>query len=164
VFFAALVDGRPVQVEVRERAGRYDVMLDGRTLDVDVQETGSGFLSLIVDGRSHEVGLHRQGGTFTAVLRGRCLSVELVEASRGSVAVSRKAAAGPARITAPMPGRIVRVLIQPDQEVRAGDGMLVMEAMKMENELRAPRAGRVRQLEAREGQAVETGALLVVLE
>jgi biotin carboxyl carrier protein len=63
-----------------------------------------------------------------------------------------------------MPGRIVRVMAEPGQEVAAGEGLVVMEAMKMENELRSPRAGRVAQVHARERQNVETGALLVVVE
>jgi biotin carboxyl carrier protein len=63
-----------------------------------------------------------------------------------------------------MPGRLVRVLVEPGQQVEAGQGLVVMEAMKMENELRAVRAGRVAEVHARERQAVETGALLVVLD
>jgi biotin carboxyl carrier protein len=63
-----------------------------------------------------------------------------------------------------MPGRIVRVMAEPGQEVAAGEGLIVMEAMKMENELRSPRSGRVAQVHARERQNVETGALLVVVE
>jgi biotin carboxyl carrier protein len=63
-----------------------------------------------------------------------------------------------------MPGKIVRVLVAAGQQVEAGAGLLVMEAMKMENELKAPRAGRVREVRVDERQAVETGALLLVLE
>ena len=67
------------------------------------------------------------------------------------------------RVTAPMPGRVVRVLSAPGADVAAGQGLVVIEAMKMENELRAPRAGRVQELPVREGQAVEAGALLAVV-
>jgi pyruvate carboxylase subunit B len=63
-----------------------------------------------------------------------------------------------------MPGKIVRVHACTGQAVKAGDGLLVMEAMKMENEIRAPRPGRVKEIAVREQQAVETGALLVLLE
>ena len=63
-----------------------------------------------------------------------------------------------------MPGKLVRLLVAAGQEVAAGQGLLVMEAMKMENELKAPRAGRVRDIHVAERQAVETGALLLVLE
>ncbi len=63
-----------------------------------------------------------------------------------------------------MPGKLVRVLVAPGQDVAAGEGLVVVEAMKMENELRAPKAGRVKDVPVREGQAVEAGALLVVVE
>jgi biotin carboxyl carrier protein len=63
-----------------------------------------------------------------------------------------------------MPGRIVKVLVSAGQDAALGQGLVVMEAMKMENELRSPRAGRVREVRVSEGQAVETGAMLVVLD
>jgi biotin carboxyl carrier protein len=63
-----------------------------------------------------------------------------------------------------MPGKMVRILVESGQAVQADQGLVVMEAMKMENELRSPRAGRVREVHVREGQAVETGALLVVVD
>ena len=78
--------------------------------------------------------------------------------------VLKRLASGPVRVAAPMPGRVLRVQVSPGDEVAAGQGLVVVEAMKMENELRATRAGRVLEVVVREGQAVETGALLVVLE
>jgi biotin carboxyl carrier protein len=63
-----------------------------------------------------------------------------------------------------MPGKIVRLLVEAGQQVQAEQGLVVVEAMKMENELRAPRAGCVREVGVREGQAVEMGAVLVVVE
>ena len=68
---------------------------------------------------------------------------------------------GPLEITAPMPGRVVKVLVREGEEVSAGQGVLVIEAMKMQNELRAPRAGCVERIHAAEGAGVETGALLL---
>jgi biotin carboxyl carrier protein len=164
MLFDATVDGRTIRVEVRAREGGYVVTLDGRALEVDHQETGAHFVSLLIGGRSYEAGLEKLEGGYNVVLSEDVLFVELRGASQGASAAARKAEAGPARILAPMPGRLVRVLVQPGQEVQAGDGLVVMEAMKMENELRSPRAGRVAELAVREGQAVETAALLVVVE
>src|SRR5207249_3257894 len=76
-------------------------------------------------------------------------AVDVLETTRDAVLAPR-GPAGPARLVAPMPGRIVRVLAEPGQEVEAGQGLVVMEAMKMENELRSPRAGRVVEVHARE--------------
>jgi len=164
MLFDATVDGRTIRVEVRGGDGRYVVTLDDRTLEVDHQETGAHFVSLLIGGRSYEAGLEKRPDGYNVVLAEDALHVELSGASRASAAAPRKAEAGPARIVAPMPGRLVRVLVEPGQQVGAGDGLVVMEAMKMENELRSPRAGRIADLLVREGQAVETGALLVVVE
>jgi biotin carboxyl carrier protein len=122
-----------------------------------------GFVSFFVDGLSVEAGIERQGDVYTVHLPERTLQVSLAEgpsAREGPTA----AAAGPLRVEAPMPGRVVRLLVEEGQEVAAGQGLLVMEAMKMENELRAPRASRVAAVRVRAPCAVETGALLVVLE
>jgi biotin carboxyl carrier protein len=74
------------------------------------------------------------------------------------------AAAGPQRITAPMPGKIIKVLVEPGAAVAARQGLLVIEAMKMQNELRAPRDGRVKDVHVNEGDLVEAGRLLAVIE
>jgi len=164
MIYDATVDGRNVRAEVRAGAdGRYTVRLDGRPVEVDVREAGPHAMSLIVDGRAHEVMIERREGGYRVVQRGQVLDVALVEGARGAAA-PRRPAGGPARVQAPMPGKLVRVLVSAGQEVGAGQGLVVMEAMKMENEIRAPRAGRVKEAPVREGQAVEMGALLVLLE
>ena len=163
MIFEASIDGRTVRAEVRGREGRYTVLLDGRALAVDAREAGAHTLSLLVEGRSHDVALERREGGYRVAVRGEVMEVGLTEAASGAAA-TRRPAAGPARVQAPMPGKLVRVLVSAGEEVGAGQGLVVMEAMKMENEIRAPRAGRVKEAPIREGQAVETGALLVLLE
>jgi biotin carboxyl carrier protein len=163
VIFDAASRDRTLRLEVSGRDGKYRVSLDGRILECDVRDVGRTFLSLLVEGRSYDVGLEGNGGRYTAVLRGELVPLELAEAARG-VAVARKVAVGSVNVQAPMPGRLVRILVTEGQEVRAGEGLVVMEAMKMENELRSPRAGRIGKIHAQERQAVETGALLVTVE
>jgi biotin carboxyl carrier protein len=164
VIVEAIVGGRTVSVEVTGGAGRYQVTLDGRALAVDHCRLGPHESSLIVDGKSHETTLSRQEERYTVLLRGEAFEVELRDAAAGDGPAVRPQAAGPVRVTAPMPGKLVRLLVETGHEVAAGQGLLVMEAMKMENELKAPRAGRVREIHVAERQAVETGALLLVLE
>ncbi|HUG53092.1 MAG TPA: biotin/lipoyl-containing protein [Vicinamibacteria bacterium] len=163
MIFEATVGSRTVRAEVRGGDGLYTVVLDGRAREVDVREAGPHLMSLLVDGRSHEVGVERREGGYRVAVRGCVLEVGLVEAGRGAIA-PRRPPGGPARVQAPMPGKLVRVLVAAGDEVGAGQGLVVMEAMKMENEIRAPRAGRVKEAPVREGQAVETGALLVLIE
>ena len=162
--FEAAVRGHSARVEVRGKNGHYVVTIDGRPLEVDYQETGRHFASLLIDGRSYEAGIERRPGGYNVVLADDVLEVDLLDAARGDGPAPRAAGRGPARLSAPMPGKVVRVLVQPGQEVQAGQGLVVMEAMKMENELRAARPGKVAQILVREQQAVDTGALLVVVE
>src|SRR4051812_7189664 len=162
MLFDATVDGRTVRVEVRQTGDRYVVTVDGRPLDIDVHEAGRPeFLSLLIEHQSVEAGLEKRAGGYRVVLSDDVVDVELADAARSASPVLQKAKGGVARLTAPMPGKVVRVLVAPGQTVAAGEGLVVMEAMKMENELRAPRAGTVKDVRVREGQAVDTGALLV---
>ncbi|HEV8254260.1 MAG TPA: biotin/lipoyl-containing protein [Vicinamibacteria bacterium] len=160
--FEATADGRTLRVEVRAVQGRYQVTLDGRSLEVDFQETPGGFVSLLIGGTSYEAGLVRRPGGYTVVLPDDVIDVELAAAARGAAPV-RKAAGGLTEVRAPMPGRIVKVMASAGDDVTAGQGLVVMEAMKMENELRSPRPGRVKEIHVRERQTVETGALLAVV-
>lgn len=88
----------------------------------------------------------------------------LVDGRRRRGGVAAATGKGEQRVTAPMPGRILRVLVAPGDEVSARQGLVVVEAMKMENELRAVRAGRVREIAVAPGESVESGRLLIVLE
>ncbi|HET7292566.1 MAG TPA: biotin/lipoyl-containing protein [Vicinamibacteria bacterium] len=163
MIFEALVEGRALRVEVKGRGDRYDVTVDDRRFEVDWRENGRHFVSLLVDGRNLELGLEARAGGCIVVFDDDRLAVELRDAVRGGALGGKPAAGGPARLSAPMPGKIVRVLVLPGTAVEAGQGLLVMEAMKMENEIRSPRAGLVREIAVRDGQAVETGALLAVV-
>jgi biotin carboxyl carrier protein len=162
VILDATVRGRTIRVEVQGGGGRYTVRLDGAPLEVDLVGTGGHLASLLVAGESHEVGVEGRTQGYAVVLPGEALTVDIAEAGRGSSLPARHAH-GPSRLTAPMPGRVVRVLEAPGADVEAGQSLFVIEAMKMENELKAPRAGRVQEVAVREGQAVEAGALLAVV-
>jgi biotin carboxyl carrier protein len=162
LIFDATVEGRTIRVEVRGGDGRYSLSLDAAPLEVDLVPAGRHFASLLVAGESHEVGIEKCPEGFVIHFPGRPVSVLLAEAVRGATPPARRAQ-GPARLVAPMPGRVVRVLQAPGEEVAAGQGLVVIEAMKMENELASPRAGRVLEVAVREGQAVEAGALLALV-
>ena len=164
MIFDATVEGRTIRVEVRGKNGRYTVTLDGRPLEVDLHEAGRDFMSLLIEARSYDVALEPRGTGYTVLLDDDALHVDLTSAARGSGAAPKIPAAGPARLLAPMPGKVVRILVEPGREVAAGQGLVVMEAMKMENELRSSRGGRVKEILVREGQAVEAGALLALVE
>jgi biotin carboxyl carrier protein len=157
---------------------RYTVDLAGTTVAVDVGGDadsatiaaipGTPIWLLTVGAEVHEVIAHRTGpGRYTLSIGGHRFDAEALDdrarAIREMAAVAGTVASGPAPLRAPMPGLIVRIHVAPGDIVAAGDPLIVMEAMKMENELRAPAAGTVRAIPVTPGTAVDKGALLVEL-
>jgi biotin carboxyl carrier protein len=159
------IDGVVRTVHARDDDGRVVVELDGRTYRVDAAEGEPGRWLLLVgdQGRSHDVRVRAAAdGGWLVVVDGAAVPVR--PAPRATAIDGVRRVDGPVRITAPMPGKVVRVLVAPGAALQARQGLVVVEAMKMENELRAPRAGTVRDVFAREGALVEAGALLVTIE
>jgi biotin carboxyl carrier protein len=161
------IDGRRRRVELPEaglapsRAGAFECFVDGAAVVVDASLSRAGVLSLIVAGRQ-----------YACVLDG---DVVLVEGRRFPFAVhdlrelARRGRAtgdeqGPRAVRAPMPGRVVRVLVAQGEEVAAQQGVVVIEAMKMQNELRSPKAGRVSRVAVQAGDAVAAGDLLALVD
>jgi pyruvate carboxylase subunit B len=163
------VNGEDHEVTLDE----HGVQVDGERVSASVESiNGSPVRMVTIGDEVHRVVVRpreRGGvrGAYTLWLDGYRFEVEaLDERGRAIRELSGKSAepSGPAPLVAPMPGLVVRVNVQPGDEVQAGQGLVVMEAMKMENELRAPAAGRVRAILAAPGTAVEKGAVLIELE
>jgi biotin carboxyl carrier protein len=157
---------RTVSVE-RLAPGRFRVIVDGRARTIDAVRSGEFGLSLLdpEQGASREVqvtpGTAR--GAVLVSLDGRTLPATVNGRRRRHTAESASRADGEQAIVAPMPGRVVRVLVGEGDEVAARQGVVVVEAMKMENELRTPRAGRVKEIAVAPGASVEAGRVLVVV-
>lgn len=148
-------------------------VVDGQGIEAHAEEVSPGIYSILVGGRSYEVDVTKRPGdppgsesAFVVTLGLRHYLVEIRDLRRGRRSPARPSgieAEGPREIVAPMPGKIVKVLVQENQEVARDQGLLVIEAMKMQNELRAPRGGRVERVYVEEGLGVETGARLLRL-
>jgi len=167
--YAAIVGDQEREVEINEVSpGRFTIRFDGRQMDVDARFISDSTMSFILDEEAYNIELERNANGGTNILvRGSVVPVEVLDLRRMRLRKAQSAVAGPqgpAAITSPMPGKVVTVLVKEGQEVAEGDGLVVVEAMKMENELRAPRAGVVRDLTAEEGASVEGGAPLCVVE
>jgi biotin carboxyl carrier protein len=166
------VNGRIRRVFLQRTGSRFVASVDGRTRQVDVASPGgtagnaARTLSLIVEpGATFDVGIVPDAAKGLLSVRVGATSCEVVlnagrnrrqrdEADHGS---------GPQRLVAPMPGKIVRVAVTPGESIRARQTIVVIEAMKMENELRSGRDGTVDELHAKQGALVEAGELLVVI-
>ena len=165
------VNGRNRMVSVeRAAAGRYRVVVDGRPHDVDAARVGSFGLSLLLDGDSgvsREVEVAPAGGPGEMLVRidGRLVAATVNGRRTGRAATDGGTfARGVQSVVAPMPGRVVRVLVAAGDAVTARQPVVVVEAMKMENELRSPKAGRVKDVAVAAGASVEAGRVLIVIE
>lgn len=145
------------------------IVVDGRPVTAALDPVpGTPLRHLVIDGRPVELAVEAAGrGTWTFIHRGDRREIEVVdERTRHirSLAADPAVTAGVGVVRAPMPGLVVRVEASPGQQVPAGAGLVVLEAMKMENELRAPAAAVVRAVLVEPGQAVEKGQVLVELD
>jgi biotin carboxyl carrier protein len=127
---------------------------------VDVLEVEPGVYSVILDGCSYEV-----AATGSEIeIGGKRFLVEVEDPRKWNPAGSSRRAEGRESIKAPMPGKVVRILVATGDEVTAGQGVVVLEAMKMQNEMKAPRAGRVSSVAVKEHEAVNAGSVLLTIE
>lgn len=174
--FEVEIGDRIRTVGIVRKGGLLHVDLNGRTHIVDATRVSDSIVSMLVqlDGMSSPArsidaafAAKASAGDFDVHLDGRTIPVQIRPA--GSFGRQKKqgagtTGAGPQRVLAPMPGKVVRVLVKPGDEVKARQGLVVVEAMKMENELKAARDGRVRDVSVAEGQSVDAGAVLLIVE
>ena len=172
--FEIEVNGRIHPVAVEREGALYRVSIDGRPHLVDLARVDRSTLSLIFAGdgvTSHEVAIterlepgelevHLRAGVVYARLEGK----NQARRRRAAGIEPFSAAEGAQEIVAPMPGKVVRVLVAPGDQVSVRQGLVVVEAMKMENELRSPKDGRVKDVRVQQGASVEAGRVLVVVE
>jgi biotin carboxyl carrier protein len=159
------IDGKNYRLELEHEDGRWLCRLDGREIHMDAVLARPDVVSVLIDGRAYEIKRERTAtdmhlwvgsARYEAVLRDpRSLR------SRKAGGADEK---GPKKLVAPMPGKIVRVLIPEKAEVDAGQGILVVEAMKMQNELKSPKKGILQKLAVKDGDNVNAGDVLAVVE
>jgi len=156
--------GRARVVELAQADGRLACSIDGKVIDADAVEISPGIYSLLINGRSFEVRVDEHPDGLRIHTGHREFPVKVVDprAWRGKHGHSVEAE-GRQQVHAPMPGKVVRLLVKQGEAVEAGKGLLVVEAMKMQNEIRAPKSGTVERLHVGEGQAVNAGDLLAVI-
>ena len=159
----AKASGREARLRLERTEKGYRVRVDERTYDVDVVHVAGNVRSLVIDGSQFVVSARPRGnGRYTVSHVDGSGDVELVDplTHLARQAHAAGAAGGSEQITAYMPGRVVRILVEEGEEVEAGQGVLVLEAMKMENEIQAEHGGTVEKILVEEGQAVEGGDVL----
>jgi biotin carboxyl carrier protein len=156
---------RLITVELERDGEGWRVSLDGKVVNADAVEIDSNTLSLLLDGQSYEVSITPTSDGAVKLQTGlQEFTAEVLDprAWRGRTHGALEAE-GRQHVVAPMPGKVVRVLIRVGDKVEAGQGILVVEAMKMQNEIRSPKGGTVERLNVKEGQPVNAGEVLCVI-
>jgi biotin carboxyl carrier protein len=167
----AEIDGRELAVDTVRAGDRWSVLIREHEPGTGATEpvgTGLQTRSHVRVFRSYELAIEeRSPGELVVYIEGRAVALSVPQLQRWGRGPQRRRAAsggGAARVIAPMPGRIVKLLVRAGQAVDDRQPLVVVEAMKMENELRSPRAGVVTTIAVTEGMAVESGAVLIVVE
>ncbi len=154
--------------------GVYSVELDGKIYLIDAQTMPSEIVSALIDHKSYDLDLDDKDqsndpldGRLAIRVRGRVVRLEMLEERRKKMKDSQSSQfshSGIISIKSPMPGKILRYLVSEGEEVKEGQGLVVVEAMKMENELQAPKSGHVKSISSSPGSTVDGGMVLLVIE
>jgi len=163
--YDVIVGGKPYRLELEKIESGWQCRLDGKEIAVDAVLTRRDVLSLLVGGQAFEVKREQTATDLHMWVGSTRFPVELrdprsLHSRKGSAADEK----GPRKIVAPMPGRVVRLLAAEQAEVEAGQGVIVVEAMKMQNEIKSPKKGIVRKMVATAGAAVNAGDVLAIVE
>ena len=161
----AVIDDRELDLSVRIDGGSVRAEIDGRVYDLSLHEPEPGCYVFFRDAEVHECRVSQSQDGFDVSLRGRNHPVAIVDPKRlRSGQDSDRHHHGLAEITAPMPGKVVRVQIEVGATVEKGTGVIVVEAMKMQNEMKSPRAGVIVSVNVKPGDTVNAGDVLAVIE
>jgi biotin carboxyl carrier protein len=158
------IDGKNYRLELTRSDGLWDCRLDGREVIVDAVLARRDVLSILIGGKAYEIKRERTATDMHLWVGSVRYAVRVRDPRSLRSRQGADDGKGPRKLVAPMPGRIVRVLVQEEAEVEAGQGIVVVEAMKMQNEIKSPKKGVVRRLTAAEGANVNSGDVLAIVE
>ncbi len=155
----------PLDIEAAGE-GRYAVTLNGKRHEIDALTLDHGAVSMLIDDKSYSVEFDPINDEVAVLVKNHVTLVDVADERRLRLraGAAQFSAEGKQTVTAPMPGKLVKILVKVGEEVKEGQGLVVVEAMKMENELKSPKAGKVTELFAKEGSTVEINAKLVSVE
>jgi biotin carboxyl carrier protein len=162
---ALRINGKEDRIEILAPRPDCRFQLNGgaeKSAAVEIPEPG--VYSVLMDGRSYEARVEETAAGLVVVIDGHRFEVEVRDPRRRARGSGGRGGEGVQTVASPMPGKVVRVLLSPGDQVEAGQGIVVVEAMKMQNEMKAPRAGRLLSVLAKEGATVAAGEVLATIE
>jgi len=160
------IEGQIIEVEFTFADGEAQLTFGGATREAQVSEPEPGMFTIIINDRVYRCALEKlPSGAIEVIVNGKRIPVDARNRKhlRGQ-AGGAAGASGQVKLSAPMPGKVVRVLLSAGDEVAAHQGVLVVEAMKMQNEVQSPKAGKVAEVKVAEGQTVNAGEVLAIIE
>ncbi len=164
MLYDVTIDGKNYRLDLTRADGRWSCRLDDRAVEVEAVIARLDVLSLRIGNLAYEVKSERVGNDLHLWVGSTRFAVEIHDPrslrGRSGAADDR----GPKQITAPMPGKVVRLLVREGDEVEAGAGIAVVEAMKMQNEIKSPKKGTIQKILVSEGAAANAGDLLAIVE
>ena len=159
------IDGKEYRLELNKVDARWQCTLDGEAIEVDAVIARPNVMSIIIGGIAYEIKRERTASDMHLWVKSARFAVDVRDPrSLRSRRAKGAGIEGPQKLLAPMPGKIVRIVASQGQEVDAGHGVLVIEAMKMQNELKSPKKGTVKQIMVAEGASVTAGDVLAIVE
>jgi biotin carboxyl carrier protein len=159
------IDGQMIEGEFTLAEGAAQLSFGGATREAQVSEPEPGMFTVIINDRVFRCALEESpGGAVEVVVNGKRIPVAARDKKHLRGQAGAAAASGQVKLLAPMPGKVVRVLLNAGDEVAARQGVLVVEAMKMQNEVQSPKAGKIAEIKVSEGQTVNAGDVLAVIE
>jgi biotin carboxyl carrier protein len=159
------IDGQLIEGEFTLSGGAAQLSFGGATREAQVSEPEPGMFTVIINDRVYRCALEESpGGGVEVIVNGERIPVAARDKKHLRGQVGAAAASGQVKLSAPMPGKVVRVLLSAGDEVAARQGVLVVEAMKMQNEVQSPKAGKIAEIKVSEGQTVNAGDVLAVIE
>lgn len=165
ILYEILIEGRPHKLELTREGEHWRCTVDGEPIDANAIVTRPDVLSIVIGGHAYEVKRERTPNDTHLWVKNSRFAVEVRDPrslrSRRAKAASTE---GPQKIAAAMPGKIIRILAPAGTTVEAGQGIIVVEAMKMQNEMKSPKSGKVKQVLVTENATVNAGDVLAIIE
>jgi biotin carboxyl carrier protein len=159
------IDGQMIEGEFTLADGAAQLSFGGATREAQVSEPEPGMFTIIINDRVYRCALEESPcGAVEVVVNGKRIPVAARDKKHLRGQAGAAAASGQVKLLAPMPGKVVRLLLNAGDEVAARQGVLVVEAMKMQNEVQSPKAGKIAEIKVSEGQTVNAGDVLAVIE
>jgi biotin carboxyl carrier protein len=159
------IDGQIIEGEFTLIDGAAQLTFDGATREAQISEPEPGMFTVIINDRVYRCALEESsGGAVEVIVNGERIPVAARDKKHLRGQAGATAASGQVKLSSPMPGKVVRILLSAGAEVAARQGVLIVEAMKMQNEVLSPKAGRIVEIKVAEGQTVNAGEALAVIE